>query len=132
MTARARVEEARARLARQSVEQNQRELARAEGARLEEGGVRAGDLAQLGDWQRGAEVELRARAEREQLAGAALRTELAAEVVARRALGAASTEAKLIDAHHVDWRAERATAQELADEEAAVEQWTAKSRPSRA
>jgi hypothetical protein len=130
-TARARTDEACAQAARRSTEQHIDELSRVEQARLVEGTVRAGELAQVGDWRRGADAELRAKAEREQRAREALGTEVAAETVARRALGVASSEAELIDAHRVDWRSEREAARERSEEEAAVEQWTAKRYPPR-
>ncbi len=128
---RARSEELNARTARRSTEERVDELAHAEQTRLEGGTVRAGDLARVGDWRKGAELELRAKAERETQATEALRTEVAAELVARRALGVASSEAELIDAHRVEWRAAREAARERAEEEAAVEQWTAKRYPPR-
>jgi hypothetical protein len=127
----ARAEELRAQAARQSAEQQIEALARSEQARLDEGAVRAGDLAQVGAWRKGADAELQARAAREQRAGEAVRSEAAAETVARRALGVASSEAELIDTHRVEWRAEREAARERAEEEASVEQWTAKRYPPR-
>jgi hypothetical protein len=131
-TASARVDEARARALRRGAEQRVAELSRAEQARLDEGTVRAGDLAQGGDWRKGVDAELRAKAEREQRASDALLSEVAAEQVARRTLGVASNEAELIDAHRVEWRAEREAARERSEEEAASEQWTAKRYPPRA
>jgi hypothetical protein len=130
-TLRARADEARAKVARHGTEQRIAELSHAERARLEGGALRAGDLAQVGEWRKGADAELRAKTERELRASEALHTEVTAETVARHALGVASSEAKLIDAHRVDWRAEREAAQERAEEEAAVEQWTAKRYPPR-
>jgi hypothetical protein len=131
-TSRARADEASARVARRTTEQHIDELSRAERARLDGGTVRAHDLQQAGEWRKGADAELRAKTEREQLASEALRTEVAAETIARRRLGVASSEAELIDAHRVDWRAEHAAAQERSEEEAIVEQWTAKRYPPRA
>ena len=130
-TARARADEARAQAARRRTEQQISELSGAEAVRLGEGAVRAGDLARVDDWRKGAEAELQAKADGELRASEALRTEVAAETVARRALGSASSDAKMIDAHRVDWRAEREAAQERSEEEAAVEQWTAKRYPPR-
>ena len=130
-TSHARADEARARAARQGTEQHIDELSRAEQARLDDGAVRAGDLARVGEWRMGADAELRAKTEREARASEALRTEVAAETVARRMLGVASSEAELIDAHRVEWRAEHEAAQERSEEEAAVEQWTAKRHPPR-
>ena len=130
-TTRARAAEIRAQVARHDTEQSVAEVSHAEQARLADGGLRAGELAQVGDWRKGAEAELRAKLERELRASEALHTEVVAEAVARRALGVASSEAKLIDAHRVDWRAEREAAQERTEEEAAAEQWTAKRYPPR-
>jgi hypothetical protein len=131
-TTRARVDEARARDVRESAERRIDELSRAEQARLDEGTTRVGDLALLGDWRKGAALELQAQVEREQHASEALRSEIAAETVARRTLGVASSEAELIDEHRVEWRAEQEAAREHSEEEAAVEQWTAKRYPPRA
>jgi hypothetical protein len=130
-TSLARTDELRAQVARQSAERQIDALSHVEQARLDEGAVRAGDLAQVGAWRRGADAELEAKALREQRAAEALRSEAAAEAVARRALGAASSEAELIDTHRVEWRAEREAARERAEEEASVEQWTAKRYPPR-
>jgi hypothetical protein len=131
LTLRARADEARASAVRKNAEQRIDELSDSERARLEAGAVRAGELAQVGDWRKGADAELRAKAEREQRASSALRSEVLAETVARRALGVASSEAELIDVHHGEWRAEREAARERFEEEAAVEQWTAKRYPPR-
>jgi hypothetical protein len=130
-TDRARAAELRAASARRSSEQHIDEVSRAEFARLAEGEVRAGDLAQVGDWHKGARADLQAKAVRERQAHEALRSEVAAETVARRVLGVASSEAELIDAHRGKWRAERAAHQERSEEEAVVEQWTAKRYPPR-
>jgi hypothetical protein len=130
-TTRARAAEALAQVARHETEQRVAEVSHAEQARLEGGGLCAGELAQVGDWRKGAELELRVQLERELRATEALHTEVVAETVARRALGVASSEARLIDAHRVDWRAEREAAQERTEEEAALEQWTAKRYPPR-
>jgi hypothetical protein len=130
-TAHARADEVRAQAARQRTDEHIGDLERAEAARLDEGTVRAGELAQVGDWRKGADADLLAKAEREARASEAVRTEIAAETSARRALGVASSKAELIDAHRVDWRAERNAAQERSEEEAAVEQWTAKRYPPR-
>jgi predicted ribonuclease toxin of YeeF-YezG toxin-antitoxin module len=127
----ARAEELRAQAARQNAERQIHELSEAEQARLEEGAVRVGDLAQVGAWRIGADAQLRAKAAHEQRAAEAVRTEAAAEVAARRALGIASSEAELIDTHRVEWRAEREALRERAEEEASVEQWTAKRYPPR-
>ena len=130
-TSQARADEARAQVARQSSEQQIDELSRAEQARLDDGASRAGDLAQVGQWRRRADAELHAKIEREARATETLRTEVVAETLARRTLGVASSEAELIEAHRVDWRAEREAAQGRSEEEAAVEQWTAKRYPPR-
>jgi len=131
-TAKARGDEARAAAIRASAERQIDELSRAEQARLEQGTVRAGELSQVGEWQRAAELDLEAKGEREQQAKTALRTEIAAESVARRQLGVASSEAELLDGHRLDWRAECEAARERSEEEAAVEQWTARRYPGRA
>jgi hypothetical protein len=130
-TAQARTVEVHAEGTRLRSEQRIAELSRAELARLDEGAVRAGDLAQVGDWRKGAESELRAQLQAELRAREALALEVAAEAQARVDLGAASSEAKLIDSHQLDWRAERAAVQERVEEEAALEQWTARRYPPR-
>jgi hypothetical protein len=129
--ARARSDADRAEAARRSTEQKQSALSAAEQARLAEGLVRAADLQTVADWQKGAAVELAAKAERERQARAAQASEAAAEAAARRALAVASNEAKMIDAHRDTFRAQRAVAQELSEEEAAAEQWTASHFSSR-
>jgi hypothetical protein len=129
--ARARGDAERAELARRNTEQRIAALAAAEQARLNEGLMRVGDLALVADWQRGASAELASKAEHESRARAAHATEAAAETVARRALSVASNEAKLLDAHRDGFRARCAAEQELGEEEAAAEQWTAGHFPSR-
>ncbi len=129
--ARARREAARAEAARRSTEQNLLALSAAEQVRMDEGLVRAGDLELVADWQKGAAAELAAKAERERGAREAQAAEAAAEAAARRALASASNEAKMIDAHRDAFRAQRAAAQELSEEETAAEQWTARHFPAR-
>jgi hypothetical protein len=129
--ARARNEAVRAEAARRSSEQNLSTLSAAEQGRLDDGLVRAGDLKIVGDWQKGAAAELAAKAELERRAREAQASAAAAEAAARRALASASNEAKLIDAHRETFRAQRAAAHELSEEEAAAEQWTASHFPSR-
>jgi hypothetical protein len=129
--ARARDEAARSEAARRTTEQKLMALSAAEQVRLAEGLVRAGDLKIVGDWQQGAAAELTATAERERRAREAHAAEAAAEATARRALAAASNDAKLIEIHRDAFRAQRAAAHELSDEEAAAEQWTASHFPSR-
>ena len=130
-TERARAEESRARAARESAQHQLDAVAGAERGRVEQGGVRAGDLAQLGDWERGARAEVAVRAAHETRAHETHRTELSAELVARRALAIASNQADAIETHRAEWRAERVAAEEAAAEEAAEEQWTAKRYPPR-
>jgi len=130
-TERARSEEARARLARELAEQRFETVALAELGRLEQGDVRAGDLAKVGEWEKGARAEVAARAAHELRANEQHHTELAAELVARRSLAIASSKADVIEAHRTEWRAERIAEEEQAVEDAAVEQWTAKRYPSR-
>lgn len=131
-TVKARGDEARAAAIRSSTERQIDELSRAEQARLEQGSVRVGELSQVGEWRRAAELDLQAKAEREQQAKLALCSEMAAESVARRQLGVASNEAELLGGHRLDWRAECEAAEERSEEEAAVEQWTARRYPGRA
>ena len=123
--ARARSDAAHAEAVRLSAERNVQALTNAEQVRLDEGLVRAGDLQTVSDWQKGAALELAAKAERERLAREKHAAEAAAESAARRDLATASNEAKLLDTHRDDFRAQRAKAVELAEEEAAAEQWTA-------
>ena len=130
-TARARADEARATLARRGTEQHIAQLSQAEQGRLDQGAERAGELARAGDWRKGADADLEANAAREQLASETLRTELAAETVARRALGVASREAELVDAHGERWRTAPEASRERAEEEAAAEQWAAQRHRSR-
>jgi len=129
--ARARSDAARAAAARRSTEQNLLALSGAEQVRLDEGLVRAADLKIVADWQKGATAELAAKVERERCAQEAQASEAAAEAAARRALATASNDAKMIDAHRDAFRAQRAQAQELSEEEAATEQWTASHFSSR-
>ena len=130
-TAQARSEEARAEAARLRYEQAIEELSTEELSRLGDGQLRAGDLQLVGDWRKGADTELEAKSEREQRAREARQHEAAAEVAARRVLGSASNEAKMIDTHRQDWQAERAADRERGDDEEAAEQWTASRFPSR-
>ena len=102
-----------------------------ERGRLNDGALRAGDLQAVADWQKGALAEVAAKAESERLAREAQAVEAAAELAARRALAAASSEAKIIDAHRDSFRAQRAAVQERSEEEAAAEQWTASHFPPR-
>ncbi len=130
-TTRARREEARCALERQSSEQSLSDTARAERTRLDEGELRAADLQIAGDWRQGAEAELRAKAEREQQARAARLAQAESEAAERRALGQASSQAKMIDTHRMAFHAEREAARERSEEEAATEQWTASRFPAR-
>ena len=123
--ARARRDAERAEAVRRSTEQKLSQLTAAEQVRLDEGLVRAADLSIVADWQKGAAVELEAQAERERSAREKQASEAAAEAAARRALASASNDAKLSDAHRAAFRAERAAEQELSEEEAAQEQWSA-------
>jgi hypothetical protein len=129
--AQAKLAEAHAEADRASTEQAIDELSRAERERLHEGLVRAGELATVGDWRKGAEAELKLKAEREQRARDARAVEVIAETQARRQLGTVSNEAKVIDTHRSDWQAERNAARERSEEEAAAEQWTASHYPPR-
>jgi len=123
--ARARGELARAESEVLQTERSISSLSAAEQARLDDGLVRVGDLEVVAEWRKGAAAELSEKAEQERRARAAHATAAAAEVVARRALASANNEAKMIDAHRNRFRAERSAQQELAEEEAASEQWTA-------
>lgn len=130
-TARARAEEARAESARHAAEQTMIDVASAEQVRLGQGELRAADLQAAADWHKGAEAVVQAKAEQEQRARDARLSEAANEAAARRALGAASNQAQVIDTHRGDWRAERDAARERTEEEAAAEQWTASHFPAR-
>ncbi len=130
-TAEAARAELRATAERVNTEHAIAEVARAEHARLTNGLMRAGELQVVDDWRKGADAELQARAELEQRTRDVHVAEVAAEVRARRELGTASGEAKLIDSHRGSFRAERAAAQERSEEEAASEQWTASHFPPR-
>jgi hypothetical protein len=130
-TARARSDADRAEAVRRSTEHGIATLAAAEAARLDEGVVRAGDLAVAASWQLGAASELATKVEQERHAREARATAAAAEMEARRTLSAASNEAKMIDSHRDSFRAQRAAEQERAEEEIANEQWTASHFPPR-
>jgi hypothetical protein len=130
-TVRAKRDEARAEAERASTKQAIDALSRAEQARLSEGVVRAGELATVGDWRKGADAELKLKEAREQSAREARVNEAVAETEARRQLGSVSNDAKIIDAHRSDWQAERNAARERSEEEAAAEQWTASHYPPR-
>jgi hypothetical protein len=130
-SAQAKGDEARAEADRASTEHAIDELSRAEQARLSEGLVRAGELATVGDWRKGADAALKLKAEREECARQARVSEVVAETQARRQLGSVSNEAKIIDTHRGDWHAERNAARERSEEEAAAEQWTASHYPQR-
>ncbi|MES1177395.1 MAG: hypothetical protein ABUL62_23945 [Myxococcales bacterium] len=130
-TERARREQARLELERQNSERLLSETAQAERSRLDEGELRAADLQLGGDWRKGAEAQVRAMAEQEQKAREARAAQAATEAAERRALGAASNQAKMIDTHRGAFRAERDAARERVDEEAATEQWTASRFPPR-
>jgi hypothetical protein len=130
-TLRARAEEARRELERQHSERMLTETAHAERTRLDEGQLRAGDLQTAGDWQKGATAELLAKAESERQAREARVAQAASEAAERRALGAASNQAKMIDTHRGAFRAELEAARERSAEEAATEQWTASRFPPR-
>lgn len=122
--ARARSEAALAEAARRSSEQNLLALSAAEQVRLDEGLVRAGDLATVADWHRGAANQLAAKVDRERCAREARAAESAAESAARRALASASSDAKVSAAHRDAFNTQRARAEELSEEEAAAERWT--------
>ncbi|MEO6600407.1 MAG: hypothetical protein ABIQ16_11075 [Polyangiaceae bacterium] len=130
-TAQARREEACRELERQSSERLIAETSQSERSRLEEGQLRAGDLQLAGDWRKGAEEEVRVKAELQQRARDSRVARAESEAAERRALGTASNQAKMIDTHRVTFRAQRDAARERSDEEAATEQWTASRFPPR-
>ncbi len=130
-TAQAKRDEVRAGADRASTERAIDQLSHAEQVRLRDGLVRAGELATVGDWRKGADAELKLRAEREERAREARASEVIAETQARQKLGAVSNEAKIIDTHRGDWQAERNAARERSEEEAVLEQWTAANYPPR-
>ena len=129
--ARARSEAERAAATRRGAEQTLAQVSSAEQALLDEGLVRAFDLQAVADWRKGAAAELAAKADRERLAREVQGAEDAAEAAARRALAAASSEAKTIDVHRDAFRAERAAAEERSEEDAVAEQWAASHFPAR-
>lgn len=130
-TAQAARAELRATAERASTEQAIADVASAEQARLSDGLMRAGELQVVGDWRKGADAELRVTAEREQRAREAHVSQVASEAQARRDLGTASNEAKVIATHRGSFRLARAAAEERSEEEAAAEQWTASHFPAR-
>ena len=123
--ARARSDAARAEAARRRAEQDHSSVAAAEQRRLAEGLVRAFDLNVVADWQKGAATELAAKSERERHAREVQASEAVAETRARSALASAKNDAKSSDAHRDAFRLQHAKAEQLAEEEAANEQWTA-------
>jgi hypothetical protein len=129
---RARAVEARVRQAREAAERVFSETRAAEALHLERGAQRAGDLARSADWQQGAEAQVREVLRTEAQAAAIVQREVVAEVQARRELARLDAAAEVVEAHREGWHAERAEAREHAEEEAALEQWTAKHHPSRA
>lgn len=128
-TARAARVEAEAERARRATAQRIAETQGAERSLLEEGALRAADLQLAGAWQAGAEAELSTKREAEHQARAARLADSEAEAHERRALGQASNQAKLIDEHRKSRRAEHDASQDLRDEEAVTEQWTASRFP---
>jgi hypothetical protein len=130
-TAQALADEGRAEAARRGAERRVSEVSQAEHARLADGNVRAGELAQAADWHKGAMADVLAKLDRELRAREAVGLEAAAEAASRRALGVASQDAKLIDTHQGEWRALAQAAEERSEEEAATEQWTARRYPPR-
>ena len=130
-TARAVREEARAAAARRAAALAMSEVAGTEQALLDEGQLRAGDLQVVGDWRKGADATLQAKADNEQRAREASAVEATREAAARRALGTASNEAKMIETHRATFQAELEAARERTEEEAATEQWTAARFPAR-
>src|SRR4051812_18497877 len=117
-TAEAEREEQRRTLDRQQREQALSQTARAERSRLDAGQSRAADLELAEDWRKGAEVEVRQKVELEQRAREAHLAQAGQEAAERRALGEASTQAKLSDGHRAAFRAELEAARERAAEEA--------------
>jgi hypothetical protein len=130
-TEQARREQARRELERQNSVRLMSETARAERSRLDEGELRAGDLQLGGDWRKAAEAEIQVKAEHERKAREAQKAQATSEAAERRALGAVSNQAKMVDTHRGAFRAEHDAARERADEEAATEQWTARRFPPR-
>lgn len=130
-TGRAQADEARAAAARRSAQLAIERLAGTEQTRLDEGQLRAGDLQVVADWRTSVDAELREQVEREQRARDARLREAAAEAAARQALGNLSNQAKMIDTHRNSFRKALAAQTELAEEEAAQEQWTARHFPPR-
>jgi len=130
-TEQARREQERREQERQNSERLLSDTAQAERSRLDEGQLRAADLQLGGDWQKGAEAEVRAKAEHEQRAREARLARVESEAAERRALGDVSNQAKMIDTHRGAFRAERDAARERSDEEVATEQWTASRFPPR-
>ena len=120
-----------ARAIRSSAAQRISRLAAAEQRRLDDGLVRACELQTVADWQKGAALELAAKTEQERCAREAQEKAAVAEASLRRALATASNEATIIDSHREAFRAQRAAEQELSEEEAASEQWTARHFSSR-
>lgn len=130
-TAEARAAELRAEAVRKHLELQIAEVSRSERGSLEQGELRAGDLQAALDWQQGVEAELRSKSERELAARSVRLSRADAEALARRELGQAGSDAKLIDSHRSSFRAARAAELERAEEEASTEQWTASHFPPR-
>lgn len=94
--------------------------------RLEGGLSRTVDLQHTADWDRGAHDRQALLRAAEQAAGKDARAQQRVEATARQALGAADADAKLVDAHHQQWRQQLERSRAHADEEAAQESWASR------
>jgi len=125
-TEQARVVQRTARDRRTLAEQQVEEQRLSEEARLEAGRQRAADLQAEAAWQVAEQDRIRSLAQREQQAAAATAESERAEAGARPALATAEAEARAVEKHRERWQAERNRAGELAEEDAAVDGWSAR------
>jgi len=127
----ARCETARVRLlererARREHEARAMAATRAERERLEAMGASGADLRRLDDFERGARVQATVLLENESSARRELAQERAEEQKLREQLAQLEAEAKLVRKHEAGFHEHHAKLEEKADEEAALEQWSAR------
>jgi hypothetical protein len=99
--------------------------------RLQAGGVRAGELGRAADWQAREHARLAELAQAEQRARVELGAERSRSESARQKLAQADADARAVEQHRDAWQARERERVELAEEEAIVEQWSAKRHPPR-
>jgi hypothetical protein len=98
----------------------------AERGRLEQGGASGADLSRLSEFERAARAKTEALLESEASARQQLASERAEEQQLRAQLAKLEAEAELVRHHETSFHERHAELQEKADEEAALEQWSAR------